>query len=150
MDTDDLKLRYYRSVVIQTRRGKGRDGVSNAKPIFLLSLFELIEQKMILDNKVLFEDSFKSKYEQLFAENEPQSVITPFFKPFYYLQTDGYWHIQWKDAAIQKCPSAKYLRENIEYASLDNALWDLLQDSKSREILRKTIVNHFFKQRENA
>ena len=37
----------------------------------------------------------------------------------------------------------KFVRENIEYAYLDNALWDLLQEPQIQQQLRETLVTHF-------
>jgi predicted restriction endonuclease len=87
---------------------------------------------------------YKNNY-QKYAHSEN---TTPIYIPLFHLSSEDYWHIKWKDgykpATHAHTPSAKYLRENIEYAYLDNALWDLLQDEKARTILRESIVNHFF------
>ena len=40
-------------------------------------------------------------------------------------------------------PSAKLIRENIEYAFLDNALYDLLQERQMREYFQTLIINNF-------
>lgn len=37
-----------------------------------------------------------------------------------------------------------YIRDNVDYAYLDNALWDLLQDPKYRMKYRTAIIEHFF------
>jgi len=141
----DLKLRYYRSVLIQTKRGKSKGKDINAKPILILSFFDLIEKKEIVENKIQFKDSLKAYYNNLYSFYEPESAITPFHKPFYYLQSDGYWHLVWTEKTERKSPSAKYLRDNVKYGTLDNALWDLLQDAQARTILRETVINHFLK-----
>ena len=51
------------------------------------------------------------------------------------------------DLQYIRTPSAKYLRENVQYASFDNALWDLLQDEETRNYFREVIINHFFNQK---
>ncbi len=65
--------------------------------------------------------------------------------PFYHIKSDGFTNLVGYDSNLEytHTPSAKYLRENVKYATFDNALWDLLQDEQSRDILRKTIINHF-------
>lgn len=40
------------------------------------------------------------------------------------------------------------LYDKVDYAHLDNALWDLLQDAENRARLREEIVNHFFDESE--
>lgn len=58
------------------------------------------------------------------------------------MASDGFWHIEWKNQSETKI-SAKYLKENVKYARFDNALWDLLQDSESRQALREVIIKNF-------
>ncbi len=33
--------------------------------------------------------------------------------------------------------------DNVEYAFLDNALWDILQDRETRELLKNEIIRFF-------
>ena len=44
-----------------------------------------------------------------------------------------------------RTPSAKLIRENVKYAYLDNALWDLLQEQEMRDYFRKIIIEHYLK-----
>jgi putative restriction endonuclease len=139
----ELKLQYYRTVLIQTKRGNSRGVTINAKPILLIALFDHIEKGAVSNNKILFDNELKECYEKCYFLYEPEKQITPFHKPFFYLQSDGYWNLSWNNDEEQKIPSAKYLRENVKYASLDNALWDLLQDAEARSILQEAVINHF-------
>ena len=139
----ELKLQYYRTVLIQTKRGNGRGVTINAKPILLVALFNHIEKGLAINNKILFDCELKECYENFYSLFEPDKQITPFHKPFYYLQSDGYWHLSWNNDEEPKISSAKYLRENVKYAYFDNALWDLLQDTEARSILQEVIINHF-------
>ena len=140
----ELKLQYYRTLLIQTKRGNGGGKIINAKPILLIALFDHIEKGTVNNNKILFDCELKKCYENYYSLYEPEQQITPFCKPFFYLQSDGYWHLSWNDAVEKKVPSAKYLRENVKYASFDNALWDLLQDADARSVLQEVVINHFF------
>ena len=143
MHSNSLKLQYYRSALIMTKRGNSRGKVINAKPVLLIALFDQIEKGKIISNKIFFDSCIKECYEKYYSKFEPEMNITPFYKPFFHLQTDGYWHIVWDNEPQLKSPTAKYLRENIKYATLDNSLWDLLQDVQSRNTLREAIINHF-------
>ena len=69
------------------------------------------------------------------------------YKPFNYMQNDGFWHCQMTDATIP-LHSAKAIRDNVEYAYLDNALWDLLQEKDIRELVKSEIIR-FFKLKPN-
>ncbi len=139
----ELKLRYYRTVLLQTKRGNGRGAHINAKPIFLVAVFDCIEKGLIRDNKILFEGELKYSYESYYRIYEQERQITPFYKPFFHLQTDGYWHLSWENDVERKAKSNRHLKENIRYASLDNALWDLLQDDEARNVLREAVIDYF-------
>lgn len=139
---NNLKLQYYCYVFMQMKRGNSRGRIINAKPIFLLSLFDLIEKKEIIDNKVFYAEQVEGCYKHCYNTYEPAMEVTPLYKPFYHLISDGFWHIEWKVQSEIKI-SAKYLKENVKYARFDNALWDLLQDSESRQALREVIIKHF-------
>lgn len=139
----ELKLQYYRTMLIQTKRGNGNGKTINAKPILLITLFDHINNGLAIDNKIHFDSGLKNNYEKCYSLFEPERQITPFYKPFFYLQSDGYWHLSWNNDVEKKVSSAKYLRENVKYASFDNAFWDLLQDTEARSILREAIITYF-------
>lgn len=140
----NLSKSYYNIVIRRMKRGNARGVVVNAKPIFLLSILSLIAEEIIVDNRFRFNEKLSNSYNETYKKyNQP---ITPLHKPFYHLSSDGFWHIKWKENAIEKnIPSAKFIRENIEYAYLDNALWDLLQIEDVREEYKNTIINFYLK-----
>ena len=39
----------------------------------------------------------------------------------------------------------RFVKDNIEYALLDNALWDILQDNQQREYIKELIINTYLK-----
>jgi len=139
---NSLKIQYYSYVFMQMKRGNSRGRYINAKPIFLLSLFDLIEKKIIIENKIYYSEQIDESYKKHYNNYEPTMVPTPLYKPFYHLIFDGFWHIEWLNQGDIKI-SAKYLRENVKYARFDNALWDLLQDRDCRQALRQVIIQHF-------
>jgi putative restriction endonuclease len=136
-------------MLIQTKRGNGNGKIINAKPILLIALFDHIEKGAVNNNKILFDNELKKCYENYYSVYEPEKQITPFYKPFFYLQSDGYWHLSWNNNTEKKLPSVKYLRENVKYASFDNALWDLLQEAEARNVLRETVINYFLTPKSN-
>lgn len=76
---------------------------------------------MVVDNRFRFNEIIKNSYNETCEKyNQP---ITPLYKPFYYLSSDGFWHIKLKENTIEKkTSSAKFIRDNIECVYLDNAL----------------------------
>ena len=147
-----LKLSYYRSILLETHRGNGHGIISNAKPYLLLSIINLIERGDILGNRIRFDNiKLAETYEIVSKLYEPQKAITPLFKPFFHLNREPFYYLKWKASVkIPKqatTPSAKFLRENVEYACLDDDLWELLQDSEVRNEFRDAIIQHFIKPR---
>lgn len=147
-----LKVAYYRGVLLETHRGNGRGIISNAKPYLLLSIICLIEKGDIIGNRIAFDNSkLLETYNSISKKYEPEKVVTPLLKPFFHLNREPYYYLKWKSAAkIPKqstTPSAKFLRENVEYACLDDDLWDLLQDPETRNELRDAIIDYFIKPR---
>jgi len=143
--SDLLKLKYYSFVLRQTKRGNSYGRVINAKPILLISIIEKIREGEVSDNKIYFDDILKENYKKIHLIYESNKEITPIYKPFFHLTSDGYWHIEWKNKMNCTISSEKKLRENIKYACFDNALWDLLKDDHNCKSLLDVIKNHFFK-----
>ena len=146
----NLKMTYYKNELLCTYRGGRKGKISNAKPFLLLSLIDLIENGIIIGNKIPFNfDILKERYQRESEYNEPNSPITPFYKPFFHLNSESYYHIKWRDNSVPKdasrTPSAKFLRENVEYATLDDELWQLLQNKEARNEIKEAIISYFIK-----
>ncbi|MBR6899764.1 MAG: hypothetical protein IKN29_05680 [Bacteroidales bacterium] len=62
------------------------------------------------------------------------------------MESDGFWHLRLKDAGMQRgknhTPTKAWLKENVDYARLDEELWILLQNRAWRLRLRDYIVEH--------
>lgn len=133
---------FYRIAFLSLRQKVQRDKVNLAKPLLLLSVFEAIENCSLTSNRILYNE-VKPIYEEILqkVQNEP----TPVKYPFFYLKSDGFWKLEWKNnfASIPATPSDKFLRENLAYAMFDQALWDLLQDSEVRNSYRDALINYF-------
>lgn len=118
---------------------KGKANI--AKPLLLISILDLIDS-VGQDNHFDI-PSVKNMYEKL---QKQYGTTTPYQYPLYFLENEVFFHLKWKGIRIKThTPSAKLIRENVEYAYLDNALWDLLQNPQTREYFRTVIVNNFLK-----
>lgn len=149
MALNDLKIQFYKCSLLSIKRN-GKDGTfNNAKPLLLLSIFANISDNYFIDNKIYFDDNLKLSYMNHCKQLESNINITPIEYPFYYIRNDGFIKLVGYENDLQyiRTPSAKYLRENVQYASFDNALWDLLQDEETRNYFREVIINHFFNQK---
>lgn len=109
-----------------------------AKPLVIMAMLELIEQGDAVMNKFNIAD-IKESYERL---QKNYSATTPYQYPIYFLENESFYHLKWKNSKVKThTPSAKLIRENVEYAYFDNALWDLVQDQEMRNHFRTIIEN---------
>lgn len=142
MSTFHIEL--YSDMVLKIKCGSYKRRIIKAKPILLYSVILMIEEGIVTDNRIYFNQSTEEFYKKIFGSIG--EVATPYFKPFYYLQFDGFWHLKgYKGVVNTDRPSPKYIRENIEYAFLDNVLWDLLQETDTREHFKSIIKLHHLK-----
>ena len=69
--------------------------------------------------------------------------ITSISMPFWYLETDGFWHLNIQGEKTNKTtPTTNWLKDNVLYASFNKDLWYLLQNEKWRKKLREFIIKH--------
>ena len=142
-----LQCDYYKTAILQLKRGNYNGHVSNAKTYYLLSILERIDKGLLVDNKIKFDDESKKFYEiQCLAYKD---VVTPFVKPYFHLSSSLFYHIKWtkgtKVESYAKTPSGKFLKEKSEYAYLDDSFWELLKGAEYRKEIKQLIVKTFFK-----
>lgn len=157
MSNSDLLA--YKQALLKTHRGNRGGVFSNAKPLFVIAIIDAIKAGLITNNAITIDNKeLEAIYKKLFVscdENYDGPIssnikTTPFQMPFFHLNQESYYHIKWKPGtkppAQANSPSRKYLKENVQYAYLDEELWNILQDSNNRRLLRDSIVNKFINQ----
>lgn len=138
----------YRIMLLQIKRSTVRGGIIiNAKPVFLITLINMIEEGKVKNNEFYFDEILKTKYEETHKELIPDAKITPCYRPFYHLVQDGFWTVNWKNGIPDPHGlTDRKVRENVEYAKMDNVLWDVLQDKEVRKYYRDAIKDYFLTQ----
>lgn len=65
------------------------------------------------------------------------------------MNAEEFYHIKWNAGVVPprqaQSPSGKFLTENVDYAYLDDTLWELLQDKEIREEYKEAIITHYLK-----
>ncbi len=120
------------------------------KPILMLSIIDCIENKLITSNKIYISPELVS----VFKENWKKFVITPqcpiFALPFYHLRTEPFWELiarQEFEKIIQSKFAMKtftHLNEAVDYALIDNELFEFFANPESRDILKISIIQKYF------
>lgn len=129
-------------------RGNYKGKFSNAKPLFLLAVLDSIPN-IVIANRINLANKYFAELYKLQFLIYGQQIITPIEKPLYHLGAEPFYELIWKnpDVArmIKSSPSAKFLRENLEYAKLDDDLWELLQVPQYRAYLKQAIIDRYLK-----
>jgi putative restriction endonuclease len=122
------------------------------KPALLLAVLEGVEEGLIQANRIAITPeliaSFKA-YCQLLSPG-PEYAACPFQLPFFHLQSSGFWHLhaqRGRELVLTSSKSVRsfgHLREVISYASLDEALWELVQQLPAREAIRQALLTRYF------
>lgn len=113
-----------------------------AKALIVLSMLDLISEGKDYQNKVRREDIEK----QYIINQQKYGVSTPYQYPLYFMENELFYHLKWKIERIKThTPSAKLVRENVEYAYFDDALYELLQDKSTISEFRTVIENYYLK-----
>ncbi|WP_233786943.1 HNH endonuclease [Dulcicalothrix desertica] len=124
-------------------------GTAPNKPILLLSIIELISRGEIRKNQILLSGELVATFMNLWRHLEPTRK-PDIGQPFFYLRSDGFWHFQPNpgfELAINskaKLVSAGAIKQAIEYAYLDDKLWQILQDSHNRSVLIQVLIDEWF------
>lgn len=138
-------LDLYRQMLLSIKRGSHNGCKSIAKPIFLISLIDVLP----FMQKNLFEVN-NPKLIEVYKVNMMQygqNSKTPMSLPYFHLHSEPFYNIIWKDPErtikLAHSPSSKVLSEYTSGANLDEELWELLQDEGNRVYLRKCIIETF-------
>ena len=134
----------YSKKIRNMRQATIKGNVILAKPMLLLSVINGIDEGIIKNNRIFLGDWLVNRYNTLMRTYNNTPSITEISMPFWYLKSDGFWHIQFHDQQREVVykPSVKFLNDNVEYAYLDNELWILLQTPKWRTKLRDFILEY--------
>ena len=138
---NQLKKEYYRTALLTMNQKKTNGKSNKAKPILMLAIINLIDEGHIIGNQIHYDKELVAEYNRIFGKYSDTITLVQY--PFYYMRNDGFYSIKGK--AEKKTPSGKYIRDNIEYAYLDDGLWELLQDQATRNEFRELIVNYYLK-----
>jgi len=143
----EKKLAYYCQRFTELKTSKRLGPNAEYKPILILSVIDLITQGLITNNQIAVSeqliDTF-NKHWDILSSGAYQGKNN-LHLPFFYLQSEGFWHIESKNNSLKGVPSSvKKLKKVVEYASLDQELFELLQDQNSRKELIDILIATWF------
>lgn len=144
-------LQVYLNAFARVKRANTKYGLAPHKPILLLTLVELIDNGLVLNNHFevnvdlvgLFQENWRLLVR---TSNQPD-----FTQPFYYLQSDkaagqGFWAL-YPNPGFQintHIKSVRFLSEVVAYGAFDDKLAVLLSDPLNRATVRDQLLSIYF------
>lgn len=138
---------YYTKRIETIRQAKIHGETIVAKPVLMVAIIDGIEANVFRNNQFAINDWLEGRYNMLMSQYAKDSQFddkTSIDKPFWHLESDGFWHLNYQGERLSKghTPSKAWLKENIDFAYFDESLWILLQNKVWRLKLRDYIVEH--------
>jgi putative restriction endonuclease len=141
-------LAYYCNCFANLNVSKTRErGTANHKPILILSVLELITQQSIVENQIFVSNELIETFKEYWSILVAGSIyIDALHYPFFHLRREGFWHLKFRDTYQEgnRIKTTNKLKEKVEYAYLDDELFELLQDPLSRQFLVDSLVSTWF------
>lgn len=141
-------LSYYHKKFANLGVSRSR-GIAPNKPILLLSVIEMISTEQIRQNQIPLSAELIATFLKLWSHLEP--VRKPDIGlPFFHLISDGFWHYQLRSgfesliAAKVKIRTPNTIKQTVEYAYLDEELFEILQDPDARSYLTHVLIDSWF------
>ena len=130
------------------RMNAARGRVSPHKVAMLLAVIDNIEAGTIKDNRIFFSQSLRNRFTEHFKRLAgPADRDNPHL-PFFHLRSEGFWHHRIKPAKranydqLSTASSPHVIAEHIEYAFLDDELFELLGNTLVAELLRTSLMQN--------
>lgn len=143
-------LAYYCQKFSQVRVDRSHGSIAPHKPILLLSIIDLVEQGMIRHNRIFLSAELIATFLKFWSQLGSNAHRANIALPFFHLKSDGFWHFKPNpgyEAAIasgQRAGTINTLRQAINYAYLDNELFELLLIPNSRHSLVSSLIHTWF------
>ena len=147
-------LSFYIKKFSKLRVDRAHGSVAPHKPILLLSVIELLQQGKIQRNQIFLSPELISTFLKYWTHLGSDIHRSDIALPFYHLTGDGFWHLSPNPgfestiSAKVKLKSLTALRNAVNYAYVDDDLFNFLRDSESRNYLITAIVQEWFPERE--
>lgn len=115
------------------------------KPILILSVMDLISQGIINENQITVSDDLINTFNKYWQILGSSSYKGGLHYPFLHLQSEGFWHLTFKAGFNGMQPKTiNKLKEAVEYATLDDELFNYLQEPITRIELLDALVSAWF------
>lgn len=143
---DQTQLAVYARKFTRLRQSNTPYGKAPHKPVFLLTLLELIDKQFITVNQMTITPELVATFKENFSLLVKTAHKDDFTQPFFYLQSDGFWFLQPKagysiDSHIR---SVQILSDRLDFAYFTEDLFNLLLNDYARLSLKNILLDYYF------
>jgi len=146
---NSLKLYIRKFQKLRTAKYKGAEAPH--KPILLLAVIKNFDKGNILSNRICITPELVANFKDLWHQLVSNPGFTENFSlPFYHLKSDGFWHIHTiigREILLTSSFSIRsfsHLKQVVDFVSLEDDLFELIVNKKSRFILQQTLLSRYF------
>ena len=140
-----MSLLQYESMLSRLNVNRAGGSASPHKVAMLSAVMDLIESGQLTDNRIEYSELLLTTFSRNFAHlRGPNDRNNPHL-PFFHLRSEGFWHhhlLPGKSESYNRLSTASgpgVIREHIAYASLDDELFELMQNQFVRDLLRASL-----------
>lgn len=143
-------LNYYYQKFSKLRVDRSHGSVAPHKPILLLSVIDLVEQGIVRHNRIVLSAELIATFLKFWGQLGSDAHRSNIALPFFHLKSDGFWHLKPNPgyevaiASGQRAGTINTLRQAINYAYLDDELFELLLIPNFRHSFISSLINTWF------
>ena len=143
---DQTQLAFYTRKFSKLKQGGTKYGKAPHKPVFLLTLLELIDKQFITNNRVTVTPELVATFKENFSLLVKTAHKDDFTQPFFYLQSDGFWFLKARVSGLLDTyiRSVQVLSDRLEFGCFAENLFDLLVNNVARLSLKNTLLDFYF------
>ncbi len=146
-----MSLAYYQEKLSSLNVDRSSGHPKPHKICLLFAVIDLIDKGSITQNRIELNDDLKSAFTFHFEKLKKGNDANNINQPFYHLLSEGFWHFKLKPNATQgleqlkaagRTPSENQLKNLIEYAYLDQELFDYLKSKQTKPVLKEALLEN--------
>jgi putative restriction endonuclease len=145
-----LEVLSYYANKFQRLRVDRAHGVAPHKPILLLAVMELCERRILQQNYIELSKDLNHTFLKYWSYLGSVDHYPDISRPFFHMKSGKFWHLVMNSgfepilAAKIKLKTFQEVKQAVNYAYIDEDLFDFLQAAEYRESLLAVLVGRWF------
>lgn len=142
-----MTLSYYIDKLQSIRPDRSSGRARPHKVCMMFAVIDLIEQGHIKNNRIYYDNMLKNRFSWHFERLKQGNDADSPFLPFFHLKSSGIWHLSIKPKEVTSfgamtSASDASITRTIEFAFLDDALFQFLKSPQTSSILRNALSSN--------